>query len=163
MPTSRKNNKPAARCRVTLQNWTPKLTPPVIRRLKTQAAQLARHAKLPRGVVAIAIADDRMMSKLHVEYTGVRGTTDVLTFDLRDNPADPRALLEADIIICLNEATRQAKTRGHTVEHELLLYIVHGMLHLVGHDDHDPDAAAVMHRREDEILAKIGIGPIYRS
>lgn len=159
MPTLKKK-RPAPRCRISLQSWTVGLTESTLRQLKRQATQLAQFAKLPRGTVGIAIVDDRMMAKLHVQHTGVRGTTDVLTFDLRENP---KAILEADLIICLNEAKRQAKKRKHPVEHELLLYIVHGMLHLIGHDDHDPAAAQAMHKREDQLLAKLDIGPIYHA
>ncbi|MCE9589543.1 MAG: rRNA maturation RNase YbeY [Planctomycetes bacterium] len=169
MPASRKKSprtKPrraAPRCRVTLHARAKGVGEPMMRRLRKHAVALAKLAKLPRGSVAVAIADDALMSGLHVQHTGVKGTTDVLTFDLRPAPSDPRAVLEADLVICIDEAARQAKVRGHSVEDELLLYIVHGMLHLVGHDDHAVKAAALMHRREDELLAKIGIGPIYRS
>jgi ssRNA-specific RNase YbeY (16S rRNA maturation enzyme) len=45
----------------------------------------------------------------------------------------------------------------------LLLYGVHGLLHAIGHDDHEPGAHALMHAEEDRLLTKIGVGPIFRS
>jgi probable rRNA maturation factor len=61
----------------------------------------------------------------------------------------------------VDEAGRQSAVRGHTVEQELLLYVVHGVLHCLGHDDHDPDAAARMHAEEDRVLAAVGVGVTY--
>ncbi len=111
-----------------------------------------------RGEVRIKIIDDREMSRAHEQYKDVPGTTDVLTFDLRDSADDP---LDTDLLICIDEAARQADQHGHTVEKELLLYIVHGLLHCLGYDDQDPASAALMHQREDEILVAIGAGAVY--
>lgn len=110
--------------------------------------------------VDIAIVDDARMAQLHERHTGVAGTTDVLTFDLSDAPA---AAIEAELVICADEAARQGAARGHDARLELLLYCVHGLLHLLGHDDHDPDAARRMHAREDELLMAAGFGAVYRA
>ncbi len=56
---------------------------------------------------------------------------------------------------------RQARQRGHSVERELLLYAVHGLLHCAGFDDHGTAAFDRMHAEEDRILRAIGIGPIF--
>lgn len=117
------------------------------------------------GEVRIAVVDDRAMAAAHERYSGVPGTTDVLTFDYAaDAPAgvdrEPHPL-DADILVGLDEGARRAAERGHPIERELLLYVVHGLLHCLGHDDHDEAAAAVMHRREDEVLTRIGVGPTY--
>ena len=100
------------------------------------------------------------MARLHEQYAGVPGTTDVLTFDLRDDPAEP---LVGDIAICWDEAVRQADARHHPPRHEALLYAVHGLMHLLGEDDHDPAAAARMHLREDRLLAELGLPPVYAA
>ena len=111
----------------------------------------------PRGgEVRVRIVDDAEMSAQHEEYAGIPGTTDVLTFDM-SGESDPRGvvLLDVDITVCLDEAARQGATRGHTPEDELLLYALHGVLHCLGHDDHDDEAYRAMHAAEDEILAAI--------
>jgi len=100
------------------------------------------------------------MKAWHKRHLGKSSTTDVLTFDLRSDPDDP---LEADLVICLDQAKRQAALRGHSTDKEVLLYAVHGLLHLIGHDDHQEKSARKMHRREDELLIKAGFGPIYNS
>jgi len=110
-----------------------------------------------KGELSVRIMGDEEMAQAHQTHKGVSGTTDVLTFDL----SDTGDTLDADILICFDEASRQAEAREHTVEQELLLYIVHGVLHCVGHDDHDEERARKMHDAEDEILARIGVSATY--
>ena len=98
------------------------------------------------------------MAGAHQRYAGVSGTTDVLTFDLAESGA---GRLDADLLVCFDEAARQAAGRGHDVATELLLYIVHGVLHCLGQDDHDPAAASRMHAEEDRVLEAIGVGRVY--
>ncbi len=110
---------------------------------------------------AEVIGDDRM-SLLHERHKGTPGTTDVLTFDLS---GDPR-VLDVDMYVCIDEARRQAEARGHGPAEELMLYIVHGVLHCTGYDDHEESGAfgsVAMHRREDEILTAIGAGAVFAS
>ncbi len=121
------------------------------------------------GEVRVRVVDDLAMTKAHQRWRGEESTTDVLTFDYRDPalPAasrqSPVAPLDADILVCLDEASRQAAARGHAPERELILYIVHGLLHCLGYDDYDEAAGAAMHRREDEVLTRIGVGPTYAA
>lgn len=128
----------------------------VVRRLGVDAVELS-----------IAIVDDAMMSRLHRRHLDDPATTDVLTFDLRDDPfvgAPEAGLLppvDGELVLCLDEARRRAGERGHSTDRELLLYAVHGLLHLVGYDDQDPEAAARMHAKEDELLEAIGVGRTY--
>jgi probable rRNA maturation factor len=112
------------------------------------------------GEVRVRVVGDEAMAAAHSGFAGVEGTTDVLTFDL----AEPgQSSLDVDILVCIDEARRQAAARGHGVERELLLYIVHGVLHCLGHDDHDPAAAARMHAEEDRILESLGVGATYAA
>lgn len=110
------------------------------------------------GEVRALIVDDARMARVHEERCGVAGTTDVVTFDLAP---DNDALLDADLYICADEAARRGAELGHPAERELLLYILHGALHCVGHDDLDEAAHARMHALEDEILSAIGVGATF--
>lgn len=103
------------------------------------------------------IVGDAAMSEAHERYSGVTGTTDVLTFDLREG-GEP---LDTDLLVCLDEASRRALEGGHEPVRELLLYIVHGMLHCLGHDDVTEAGAAAMHEEEDRVLERIGVGATY--
>lgn len=110
--------------------------------------------------VAVRVVGDAEMAAAHQRHLGLDSTTDVLTFDLGSSVTEPRHV-QADIIVCVDEAARQARARGHGVREELLLYIIHGMLHCLGHDDHDDAAFARMHAEEDRVLAAIGVGTVF--
>jgi probable rRNA maturation factor len=96
---------------------------------------------------------------LHEEFMGVAGPTDVLTFEL-DHDARGR-VVAGEVVVCVPYARREARRRGVAVEKELLLYALHGMLHLCGFDDRTDRDFAIMHRREDEILKKLGVGAVF--
>ncbi|MEM8781646.1 MAG: rRNA maturation RNase YbeY [Planctomycetota bacterium] len=149
--------------RVTLQLETDDVHPPAAGWLEPHLER-AIDLALPRPSGAhrltLALLDDDAMADLHARYTGVPGTTDVLTFDHRNTPDEP---LHADLALGRDVAVREAATRGHDARAELLLYAVHGLLHLLGHDDHDPDAYARMHAAEDALLTRIGLGPVFAT
>ena len=119
-------------------------------------------ALLPRPVerLGIRVVADAEMTALHAQWKQVSRTTDVVTFDLSESEDDP---LVVDIVVCLDEATRQASTRDHAPDDELLLYVIHGLLHCCGHDDADETAAEAMHVEEDRLLQAIGRNRVYAS
>lgn len=135
--------------------------PPIARWLDEQFRRVLSLCGVGRAEVSLVIVADDEMAQLHESYTGVPGTTDVLTFDLRESAGD--ACVEGEIILCLDEAKRQAGERNHPVRHELLLYAVHGLLHLLGEDDHDEAAYQRMHAREDALLRELGLGPVFAT
>lgn len=119
------------------------------------------------GEVRVRVVDDAEMTRAHLKHLNLDSTTDVLTFDLADGRSSPRGdgvsgdPLDVDVLVCADEAARQAKSRGIAPERELLLYVVHAVLHCLGEDDHDDAAFARMHAREDEILCAIGVGATF--
>lgn len=149
---------PATSCEVTLELIAGDCDPPVAGWLEEQLARIATLAGVVGGKLAIAVVDDEQMSAMHQQYCDQPGTTDVLTFDLRELHDEP---LEGDLVLCMDEAIRQAGERGHDVRLELLLYAVHGLMHLLGEDDHDEAGYQQMHRREDELLTRAGLGPVF--
>ena len=138
--------------------------PPLTGWIEDYLKQIACRAGVRGGLVNILIIDDAEMSELHHRYLGDPQTTDVLTFDLGPDetgswkPGDP---IEGDLAVCLDQAAREAADRGHDTRLEVLLYAVHGLLHLIGMDDHTPASAEAMHRREDELLFSVGLGPVF--
>lgn len=114
-----------------------------------------------RGEVRVRIVGDQEMAGAHERFAGEAGTTDVLTFDLAEGGAAGGRPLDVDILVCFDEAARQAKERGHDEAMELLLYVLHGILHCLGHDDHTEAGYARMHAEEDRVLARLGIGPVF--
>ena len=122
-------------------------------------ATLHRH-DIPSAVLSIALVDDDRMASLNAAHLNHDGPTDVLSFDLRDNDGSP---LEGELVLSVDTAAREAQQRGHALEAELMLYAVHGTLHLLGYDDHDEADALRMHTVEDEILTELGAGSVYRG
>jgi probable rRNA maturation factor len=113
------------------------------------------------GECRVQVIADAAMAAAHETYGGVPGTTDVLTFDLTDGDGAGRGELDVDIMVCLDEAERQAAARGHQPRREMLLYAIHGVLHCLGHDDHDDEAFARMHAEEDRLMDWLGVGETF--
>ncbi len=143
---------------MTLDLRTPDCGPPACGWLEDQMTRIAGLAGVTHGRLAMAVVDDKQMISMHEQYCGQPGTTDVLTFDIRDSEDQP---VEGDLVLCMDEARRQATERGHDTRLELLLYAVHGLMHLLGEDDHDEAGYQKMHRREDELLTRAGLGPVF--
>ena len=119
----------------------------------------AANALLPPSLRALSIAlvGDSTMSELHKQFMGISGPTDVLTFPMDDTHES------GEIVICVPEARRRAKQQHSRLRNELLLYAIHGMLHLCGMDDRTQKGFERMHRMEDEILTRLGIGPVFKT
>ena len=88
-----------------------------------------------------------VIAELNAEHLGESGPTDVLAFPL-DDPAESRpagmVALLGDVVVCPSVAQRYAAANGRSTEHELALLVVHGVLHVLGHDHAEPDEAARM-------------------
>lgn len=110
--------------------------------------------------IQISLVDDDGMIAVHQQFLDQATTTDVMSFDLSDDFEDVRTF---QIVVNLDMARRQAKQRGHSVLSELALYMTHGLLHQLGFDDHDPQAAEIMHEKEDTILQQQGFGVTYHK
>ena len=118
--------------------------------------------------VSIEFVGERRIRTLNAEHRGRDQVTDVLSFPLEDadekpvlmmngDEAPPRLL--GDVVVCARQALRQARADDLPPAFEVSLLIVHGLLHLLGHD-HESDAQAqVMERLEAEILGELGIDP----
>jgi len=107
--------------------------------------------------LSILLAGTEQMTELHVEHMGESGPTDVLSFPMdelrepsRGEPGEPGVL--GDVVLCPPVAAAQAEIAGHSVAMELELLLVHGVLHLLGHDHADPDEHAVMFGKQDDLL-----------
>ncbi len=94
---------------------------------------LKRKACTQNWVVGLHVCDDKVMSQLHFKYMGECGPTDVMAF------ADGEGDYLGDVVVCWDEAERQAQTFSHNTVDELFFYILHGCLHLLGEEDHTPE------------------------
>jgi len=104
--------------------------------------------------LSIALVDSDEMASLNEQYRGIEGPTDVLSFGCDDpcpTPGDEPITL-GDVIIAPEVASAQASELGTTVESELNLLLVHGILHLLGYDHDSDEDAEVMQQRERVLL-----------
>ncbi len=118
------------------------------KKLTELVAFVAARERAPIAEVDIAVVSSRQIAALNKQYLGHTGATDVLSFDL----GDPGGPIRGQIIVCGDVAAREAPLHNSGVQRELMLYVVHGLLHLTGYDDKTPGAAARMHTREEELL-----------
>lgn len=126
--------------------------------LRRAALHAAAAEGFRAGELSIAVVGRRAMAGLHNRYLGLAGPTDVLSFDLGTDRRARR--IEGEIVVCADVARRVAGAGTRGLARELALYVVHGVLHLAGYDDHRPRDFARMHAREDELLAETGLGPV---
>ncbi|MBL7133551.1 MAG: rRNA maturation RNase YbeY [Phycisphaerae bacterium] len=99
--------------------------------------------------VDLAVVDGRQMAALNRRYLGRAGPTDVLSFDLSESR---HRTVSAQIVVCGPAVVRRARRRRLGVQSEMLLYVAHGLLHLIGYDDRNPPARAKMSARQEELL-----------
>ncbi|HEY2138736.1 MAG TPA: rRNA maturation RNase YbeY [Chthoniobacterales bacterium] len=93
--------------------------------------------------VSVVLLSDRRMAALHRRFLNEAGPTDVITFE------------HGEIVISAETAWRQARAFRTSLDEELRLYIVHGLLHLRGYDDRTPKGAAEMKRVQERIVAEV--------
>ena len=124
------------------------------RKIADLVAFVARSEKVALGDVDVAVVGAAEMARLNARYLSHAGATDVLSFDL-SGPTDGAAL-SAQVIVCADIAAAEARERNCSPRSELLLYVAHGLLHLMGYDDTTPPAAAKMRARQDELLEAFG-------
>ncbi|HLM16734.1 MAG TPA: rRNA maturation RNase YbeY [Acidimicrobiia bacterium] len=123
--------------------------------------------------VSLIFVDEEAIADLNGRFLGGDGPTDVLAFPIDDDhlpsgrhpdmggrgpgsatePTDPPIVL-GDVVVCPTVAARQAPAHAGTVDEELALLVVHGVLHLLNYDHAEEGEAASMQRRERELLAK---------
>jgi probable rRNA maturation factor len=148
----------APSCRIELTLSAAETNPPLAGWLEGQLATIMALERGGGGCVSVAIVDAEQMARLHRQYKHHDGPTDVLSFDL--SVADAGAI-DAELVLCRDVAVKQSAARGHAARLELLLYAVHGLLHVLGYNDDTAAHAEAMHRHEDELLTAIGLTAAY--
>lgn len=125
--------------------------------LKDAARVVLEGEGVREAAVTLAFVDDPHIHRLNKQFLNHDAPTDVLTFP---SSAPGAKKLEGDVVIGYQTAEEYAADRGHAVGPELVLYVVHGCLHLCGYTDTDPRGAAEMRRKEREYLGKLGVPDI---
>jgi probable rRNA maturation factor len=107
--------------------------------------------------ISLAFVDNETSHRLNKRYLDHDEPTDVLSFPLSDPSAKK---LAGELVIGVEIGRDQANERGHDVQAELALYVIHGLLHLCGYDDKSLSEAELMRQRERHYLAKLGLPDI---
>lgn len=107
--------------------------------------------------LSVLLVDDKEIQGLNREYRGIDRPTDVLSFSMQEGESlEFNSWLLGDIVVSLETASRQADEKGHSLEDEVLILMVHGILHLLGYRHEDSDEyARIMKDKEKQILKGI--------
>lgn len=107
--------------------------------------------------VGVVFTGDAEMKKLNAAHRGMKKTTDVLSFGDEDGPWAGEGSVLGDVIISVPQARRQAEDAGHPLKNEIAMLLVHGCLHLLGHDHAKPAEARRMFGVQQGILKRLGM------
>jgi probable rRNA maturation factor len=144
-----------------------------LRWIKLAEAVLADEGVRGETEVSLLFVDETAIADLNSRFLGKDGPTDVLAFPIDEEPAESgrspdsggtgpgftsepeeAPTLLGDVVICPSVANRNAPDHTGSLDDELALLVVHGLLHILGMDHDDPDEAEAMEARERELLAR---------
>jgi probable rRNA maturation factor len=112
------------------------------------------------GDLTIVLTDDAQLRELNRNYLGIDAPTDVLSFPASETDPETARRYLGDILISVPRADEQARAAGHTLEAEVQLLAVHGILHLLGYDHAEADEKALMWKAQAEVLERLGLSDI---
>jgi probable rRNA maturation factor len=127
---------------------------------KAVRAALKHQKESPRVNLSIVLTDNRRLRQLNRDYLGIDAPTDVLSFPASESDPETGAPYMGDILISIPYARKGAKQAGNSLEAEVQLLVVHGVLHLLGHDHAKPREKARMWKAQREILESLGLGKV---
>ncbi len=126
-------------------------------RLESRAQALLVAVGQPEAELSLRLADDAEVAELNRRWRGREGPTDVLSFSLLEGEHDAhRGALLGDVVIGLAVAERQAREQGCGLGDELDRLLIHGLLHLLGHDHQAPEEARRMRAEEERLRGVLG-------
>ena len=142
-----------------------------LERIEAIVRDVLTHERVTGAEVSIALIDGRTMRRLNNTHLGHDYDTDVLSFLLESSPQEtsgeiPRGAgkrIEGEILLSTQIALQAARDYNWDVEHEVALYVVHGLLHLLGYDDLTDEESKLMRSRECLHLSRWNLVPPGRS
>ena len=108
--------------------------------------------KIENAELGIVLVGAKEMARLNEKFLSHNCPTDVITFDYSEKRA---AVMQGEVFVCIEVAERQAEEFGTTWQSETVRYVIHGILHLAGHDDLEPVARKKMKRIEGQLVRKL--------
>ena len=123
-------------------------------------AALAHQSQSLDCDLTFVLTDDAQLKEMNRVYLGIDAPTDVLSFPASESDPETGAHYLGDILISIPYAAKSAEKTGHSLEAEVQLLTIHGVLHLLGHDHAEADEKARMWKAQTEILESLGLGDI---
>jgi probable rRNA maturation factor len=124
-------------------------------------ALLETHLQLEVVELGVTLVDTEEMAQVNWQFLQHEGSTDVITFDHTEEQLSRRRSrdlphkISGELFVCVAEAVAQARSFRTTWPAELVRYVVHGILHLCGHDDHRVTARRLMKREENRLVRRL--------
>jgi probable rRNA maturation factor len=125
-----------------------------------RAAQTTlQQQEAPDADMTLVLTGDNQIQVLDRDYLGKDAPTDVISFPASETDPETGRRYLGDIIISVQRAEAQSTAAGHSLETELSLLVIHGILHLLGHDHADAEGKKLMWTAQADVLTKLGISP----
>ncbi len=132
---------------------------PIHSTLISQAARAAAlHRGFSHGEIGVRITDDETIRQINAKHLGHDYATDVISFGYSAEDST----LQGELVASVDTARTRSIELGWSIDHELALYVVHGVLHIAGLDDHSDEDRAEMRRCETEVMKSLGMTDIVR-
>lgn len=112
------------------------------------------------GDLSIVLTDDAQLRQLNRDYLDIDAPTDVLSFSASETDPETGRRYLGDVLLSIPRANQQARAAGHALAAEAQLLVVHGTLHLLGHDHAEAQEKARMWKAQAEVLERLGLGHI---
>ena len=141
----------------TIPEVIPELDPSELERI---CEKVLSKEQVNSADINVVIVGDVEITALKKKYFNLEITTDVISFNMSEAERDCSSL-EAEIVVNAEMAKRECEKNKFPPQSELVLYIVHGLLHQLGYDDQSEDEYLRMHNRENEILEELGFGRVF--
>ncbi|MBI2876129.1 MAG: rRNA maturation RNase YbeY [Candidatus Tectomicrobia bacterium] len=122
------------------------------------------HLGLPEAEISVVLGNDRQIRELNESYRGIPTPTDVLSFPMGEGEfRELHPNLLGDVVISLETASRQAQESRHSLEKEVCLLLIHGILHLRGYDHEGPARQRKEMQDKEQELLELLLGAEERS
>ncbi len=136
--------------KITVKNLQKKLLISPVKIKKLILKVLKGEGIKESGYINICFADDPLIKKFNLKFLKTNSSTDVLAFNLNNNLENK--ILLADIMISTDTAIKNSRKFNTKPEYELMLYVTHGILHILGYDDRDKTQRKQMRKKEIEYV-----------
>ena len=127
--------------------------------LRNVMQSVLREEQVDTAELSVALVDDAVIHRVNRDYLSHDYPTDVISFLLEKSAGPAGDHLDGELVISTETALREAPHHGWSAHDELVLYVVHGLLHLCGYDDLQADTRRTMRERERQLLAAWKLTP----